>query len=263
MARGRFNKILEFIGLVDDEPETGFDQQGMGAQVYTPQQRRPADSARPVRQQAGYGQGGYAQGPYSQGAYAQSPYGQPSAAPRDFDRYGTRAADVRPYRSGAASDYRSSRVDQDPVRPEPRAPRTDYGRASQPYRAGATAAAPAYRSDPIRDEFERIEQPQPQQQPRGAGNVITMHNDSRHQTVIYYLHTLEECREVITDLIDGKTVLLNLEEMDEKTIQRGIDTLCGAAFALNATLRKASDKTYLIAPTNVEVALTNDVERRF
>ncbi len=143
------------------------------------------------------------------------------------------------------------------MRPEPRqAPRQEYAaRASQPYRSAAPA--PAYRPDPIRDEFDRLDQPQPRQ------NVITMHNDSRHQTVIYYLHTLEECREVITDLIDGKTVLLNLEEMDEKTIQRGIDTLCGAAFALNATLRKASDKTYLIAPTNVEVAMTNEAERRF
>jgi len=256
MARGRLNKILEFIGLVDDEPEMDFDQQGMGAQVYTPQQRRPLDNARPIRQQA-YGQGGYAQSPYGQGAYAQSPYGQPTAVPRDYDRFGARAADPRPaYRPGVGSDYRS-RVDQDPVRPEPRAPRADFGgRPAQPYRP-----APTYRSDPIRDEFERIEQPKPQ--PRGAGNVITMHNDSRHQTVIYYLHALEECREVIIDLIDSKTVLLNLEEMDERTIQRAIDTLCGAAFALNATLRKASDKTYLIAPTNVEVALTNDAERRF
>jgi len=251
MARGRFNKILEFIGLVDDEPEMDFDQQGMGAQVYSPQQRRPADNARPIRQQ------GYAQGPYP-GAYAQNPYG--SNAPRDFDRYGARSADPKSaYRPGVGGDYRS-RVDQDPVRPEPRAPRADYTRPAQPYRA-ASPAAPAFRSDPIRDEFERMEQPKPQ--PRGAGNVITMHNDSRHQTVIYYLHALEECREVIIDLIDSKTVLLNLEEMDEKTIQRAIDTLCGAAFALNATLRKASDKTYLIAPTNVEVALTNDAERRF
>ncbi len=81
--------------------------------------------------------------------------------------------------------------------------------------------------------------------------------------VIYYLRTLEECRDVITDLIDNKTVLLNLEEMDESTIQQGIDTLCGAAFALGATLRKASDKTYLIAPNNVDVAMTNDGERRY
>lgn len=255
MARGRLNKFLEFIGLVDDEPEPAYERQAMGAQVYNPpQQRRPADNARPVRQQGGYAAGGYPQGSYSQGQYM--PGAQGASNVRDYDRYAGRAPEPRsPYRGGA--DYRANRVDQEPVRPEPRqAPRQEYAaRSAQPYRTAAPA--PAYRPDPIRDEFERLEQPQSRQ------NVITMHNDSRHQTVIYYLHTLEECREVITDLIDGKTVLLNLEEMDEKTIQRGIDTLCGAAFALNATLRKASDKTYLIAPTNVEVAMTNDAERRF
>ena len=263
MARGRFNKLLEFIGLVDDEPEAGYDRQQMGAQVYTPpQQRRPADNARPVRQQGAYSGGSYAQGSYTQGQYTPGAYQQSASAPRDFDRYASRTAEPRaPYRSAAGSDYRANRVDQEPVRPEPRqSARADYApraSASQSSRSSAAAAAPVYRSDPIRDEFERLDQPQPR------GNVITMHNDSRHQTVIYYLHTLEECRDVITDLIDGKTVLLNLEEMDEKTIQRGIDTLCGAAFALNATLRKASDKTYLIAPTNVEVAMTNEAERRF
>lgn len=244
MARGRFNKLLEFIGLVDDEPEVGYDRQGAGAQVYIPpQQRRPIDSARPVRPQ-----GGYREGSYNPGGYAA----------RDYDRYSGRGAEPRSsYRGAPQADYRPSRVDQDPVRPDPRqAPRQEY--SSRAYRAPAPAAAPSYRaSDPIRDEFDRLDQPQPR------GNVITMRNDARQQTVIYYLHTLEECRDVITDLIDGKTVLLNLEEMDEKTIQRGIDTLCGAAFALNATLRKASDKTYLIAPTTVEVAMTNEAERRY
>ena len=257
MARGGFSKLLEFIGLVDDEPEAGYDRQQMGAQVYNPpQQRRPADNARPVRQQGGYAGGSYSQGSYSQGQY--TPGAQGASNVRDYDRFAGRAPESRtPYRN-AAPDYRSNRVDQEPARPEPRqAHRQEYGAraAQQPYRAATPA--PGYRPDPIRDEFERLDQPQ------ARGNVITMHNDSRHQTVIYYLHTLEECREVITDLIDGKTVLLNLEEMDEKTIQRGIDTLCGAAFALNATLRKASDKTYLIAPTNVEVAMTNEAERRF
>jgi cell division inhibitor SepF len=262
MARGRFNKLLEFIGLVDDEPESAYGQP-MGAQVYTPpQQRRPSDNARPVRPQGGYASGGYQQGAYAQGQYTPGGYASAGAAPnaREYDRYAGRGAEPRPsYRSASAPDYRANRVDQEPARPEPRQARPEYAaRAAQPYRASAAAApAPAYRSDPIRDEFDRLDQPQSHQ------NVITMHNDSRHQTVIYYLHTLEECRDVITDLIDGKTVLLNLEEMDEKSIQRGIDTLCGAAFALNATLRKASDKTYLIAPTNVEVAMTNEAERRF
>lgn len=255
MARGRFNKILEFIGLVDDEPDPGYDRQAVGAQVYNPPQRRTADSARPIRQQ-GY-PGNYAQGSYSQGTYTQG-----APAGREYDRYGSRPTEPRaPYRSASYDQRTGNRYEPEPPRQEPRqAARPEYPRSSQPFRAAAPAPtpAPAYRNDPIRDEFDRIDQPQ---QPRG--NVITMQNDSRHQTVIYYLHTLEECRDVITDLIDNKTVLLNLEEMDEKTIQRGIDTLCGAAFALNATLRKASDKTYLIAPNNVEVAMTNETDRRY
>ncbi len=256
MARGRLNKFLEFIGLVDDEPEPAYERQAMGAQVYNPPQRRAAEGARPVRQQSGYASG-YSQGSYNQGTYTQGSYA-PNASAREYDRYGSRTPEPRaPYRSSASSDFRSGRFDQEPVRPEPRqAAKPEYSRTAQPFRAAA--AVPAYRNDPIRDEFDRLEQPQP---PRG--NVITMQNDSRHQTVIYYLHTLEECRDVITDLIDSKTVLLNLEEMEEKTIQRGIDTLCGAAFALGATLRKASDKTYLIAPNNVEVAMTNETERRY
>ena len=81
MARGGFNKILEFIGLVDDEPETAYNRQSAGAQTYTPP-RRGAENARPVRQQPGYGAGYASQGSYSQGAYAQG------ASSRDYDRYG-------------------------------------------------------------------------------------------------------------------------------------------------------------------------------
>lgn len=79
--------------------------------------------------------------------------------------------------------------------------------------------------------------------------------------IVYYLHTLDECRDVISDLLENKSVLLNLEDMDDRIIQRAIDTLGGAAFALNATLRRASDRTYIIAPTSVDIAYTNDDRR--
>jgi len=81
-----------------------------------------------------------------------------------------------------------------------------------------------------------------------------MHPDNKPQAVIYYLHSLEQCRNVINDLIDNKTILLNLEDMDERYLQRGIDMLAGAAFALNASIRKASNRTYLLAPNSMEIA---------
>ncbi len=83
------------------------------------------------------------------------------------------------------------------------------------------------------------------------------------RTVMFSILSLEECCEVIDSLIGGNIVLLTLDALDPKLTQRAVDTLSGAVFALHATIRKASDKTYLIAPRTVEVNETYDVERRF
>ena len=70
---------------------------------------------------------------------------------------------------------------------------------------------------------------------------------------MYSLRTLKDCCKVIDELIANNTVVLTMEEMDGSLMQRALDTLSGAAFALNANIRKASDRTYLLAPTSVDV----------
>ena len=82
-------------------------------------------------------------------------------------------------------------------------------------------------------------------------------------TIVYSLHSLSECSGVIEDLIGGNSVLLNLEETDMQLMQRVVDTLAGAAFALHAKIRKVSEKMYLIAPENVEVNMTSSVSRHY
>ena len=85
---------------------------------------------------------------------------------------------------------------------------------------------------------------------------------TRHQTVIFHLRRFEDCRDVILALLDRKSVLLNLDPLDEATAQRVIDAMGGAAFALGALISKASDKNYLITPNNVVVANGNVEPRR-
>ena len=75
----------------------------------------------------------------------------------------------------------------------------------------------------------------------------------RSRTVMYSLHSLEDCCEVIDQLIANNTVVLTMDELDGRLLQRAVDTLSGAVFALHASIRKASDKTYLVAPMSVEV----------
>ena len=234
---GRFNKILEFIGLVDDEPEEERELQGrrpVGGQTYGAQSRRAAPQAAP----RGY----------------EEPRSRYTSSRPEYDAR-ARRSEAQPGASRYASGqgYQGGYQGQSGYQAQGR----DYqGRdyQSRDYRAP--------QRDDFEEAFEAKERSRSREQGRGGAAPVRVMERS-HQTVIYYLRQLEECRDVINDLLDNKTVLLNLEDMDERVVQRGIDTLCGAAFALGATLRKASDKTYLIAPKSVEVASTNDQERRY
>lgn len=85
----------------------------------------------------------------------------------------------------------------------------------------------------------------------------------RQRTLMCSLTTLEDCCDIIDSLIAGNVVVLTLDDIDPKLTQRAIDTLSGAVFALSATIRKASERTYVLAPNTVEVNETYDVERRF
>lgn len=86
---------------------------------------------------------------------------------------------------------------------------------------------------------------------------------NKPDTMVYYLSTLSECAEVIKGIISGTSALISFDNVDERTIQRIIDTLSGAAFALNAKVRKITDETYLIAPESVNVNMSRRIERRY
>ncbi|MCR4621341.1 MAG: cell division protein SepF [Clostridiales bacterium] len=86
---------------------------------------------------------------------------------------------------------------------------------------------------------------------------------SRPDTMVYYISQLGECAEVIKDIIAGTSAVINFDGADDFTAQRIIDTLAGAAFALNAKVRKITDNTYFIAPKNVNVNMSRHIERRY
>lgn len=82
-------------------------------------------------------------------------------------------------------------------------------------------------------------------------------------TMVYYISSLSECAAVIRDIIGGISAVINFDDTDDRMSQRIIDTLAGAAFALNAKIRKITDSTYLIAPENVNVNTSRHIDRRY
>ena len=55
-------------------------------------------------------------------------------------------------------------------------------------------------------------------------------------------------------LLARRTVVLNLEDTNKETIRRIIDFLSGVAFAIDGSIKRVANSTYVITPKNVEVS---------
>ena len=270
MARNksRLNKLLNFIGLVDESDDRDYDYDDgrpQGSSTYNPQSRRSGSNYDAPRQQRG-------RDDYDS-RYSQPPRG--SNYYEERDRYAASSRyqqePTRDYRSSSSSSRDSysqprsaapqSRRTPDYERPASRDyARDSYQSSSRPQPSRQTAQQPRYDEfPPQRQPASRKDDAPPQQQ----NNVVPLREAPRTSgsAVIFYLHQLDECREVIMALLDNKSVFLNLEDMDERLVQRGIDTLSGAAFALQAKLERTSEKTILIAPSSVRVEMSAQEER--
>ena len=54
-------------------------------------------------------------------------------------------------------------------------------------------------------------------------------------------------------LIEGKAVLLNLEGLDKALTRRVVDFLSGSVYALDGSVKKIAQSTYLFCPHNMDV----------
>ena len=65
--------------------------------------------------------------------------------------------------------------------------------------------------------------------------------------------TFEDLLKAVDYLKEGKTVLLNLETTEMALLRRMIDFISGAAYALDANIKQATNDSYFIAPSKVDV----------
>ncbi len=66
--------------------------------------------------------------------------------------------------------------------------------------------------------------------------------------------TFEQALSAVDYLVSGRTVLLNLEDIDRSLYRRIIDFISGASYALGLTIKKATNDSYFIAPREVDVS---------
>lgn len=65
--------------------------------------------------------------------------------------------------------------------------------------------------------------------------------------------SLGEATVVADSLKAGQTVVLNLDDVDDETAKRMIDYIAGVIYAINGTIERPSDRTFLLTPDGVSV----------
>ena len=65
--------------------------------------------------------------------------------------------------------------------------------------------------------------------------------------------SLGDATVVADSLKIGQTVVLNLDDVDDETARRMIDYIAGVLYAINGTIERPADRTFLLTPDGVSV----------
>lgn len=125
--------------------------------------------------------------------------------------------------------------------------------------------SPAYEDEEYEEKpkrsrlFRRADNDLMEDEPASSGsNVTSIRRSNRgHADMAVYLakpNSYDDSRVITETLLEGRTVILNLEGMDLEVAQRIIDFISGATFAIHGNLQKVSNYIFLVTPNNVDIS---------
>ncbi len=150
---------------------------------------------------------------------------------------------AQPYSDEDYDDYDDEVMDEYeepvPAAPAPRSRRTSPFASVAQEAAAPAAAAPAA---PAASSF--------------GGQVINM--TGKQEVVLFHAKTFDDAAQAADELRKRKAVILNMENVDKALTRRVVDFLSGSVYALDGSVKKIAQCTYLFCPHNM--AVVGDLE---
>ena len=116
----------------------------------------------------------------------------------------------------------------------------------------------------LEEEFEEIDEEIEDTSSRTRREPITRRPFERRNTaatpnvamkvVIVRPEVFDEVAGIADNLVQGKTVVLNLETANRDIARRIVDFMSGAAYALACKLKKVANNTFIIVPEHTDIA---------
>jgi FtsZ-interacting cell division protein YlmF len=84
-----------------------------------------------------------------------------------------------------------------------------------------------------------------------SGQVVSM--GGKQEVVLYHAKSFDDAAKAADELRKKKAVILNMENVDKSLIRRVVDFLSGSVYALDGSVKKIAQSTYLFCPHNMDV----------
>lgn len=94
----------------------------------------------------------------------------------------------------------------------------------------------------------------PEKKERNNLKVVNHPAYKGYEVAVIEPRAFGECAQIVNNLKENKTIILNLHLLDKEQSQRTIDFICGAAQALNAQPKKVGDTVFVFTPANVTLS---------
>ena len=148
---------------------------------------------------------------------------------------------TRPYADEDYDDYEDEMegFEEEVEQPAPRGRRTSPFASTVKDTEPAPAAAPASTTNNF------------------GGQVLNM-NAGKQEVVLFHAKTFDDAAKAADELRKRKAVILNMENVDKALTRRVVDFLSGAVYALDGSVKKIAQSTYLFCPHNM--AVVGDLE---
>ncbi len=85
-----------------------------------------------------------------------------------------------------------------------------------------------------------------------SGQVLNM-NSGKQEVVLFHAKSFENAAKAADELRRKKAVILNMENVDKALTRRVVDFLSGSVYALDGSVKKIAQSTYLFCPHNMDV----------
>ena len=131
----------------------------------------------------------------------------------------------------------------------------DYDDETEGFEAEAQEPAPRRRNSPFAATKE-AEAPYtaPAAAPASgfSGQVLSM-GSGKQEVVLFHAKAFDDAAKASDELRRKKAVILNMENIDKALTRRVVDFLSGSVYALDGSVKKIAQSTYLFCPHNMDV----------